>query len=175
MPKQRNDVQMTEAEVDGYLASQKIMTLATIGPSGAPHQVAMSYGLVDGLVVWWGYEKSQKVVNLRRDPRMSILVESGERGAEVKGVAISGTADIRTDPEYVLGIAGPAIFSQMRGQEVDGGVQEFLDKAGAKRIAVIVRPTRIRSWDHTKLNDYWLGKDPTAAGRAKAAESAPAR
>jgi hypothetical protein len=175
MAKERSNVEMTPQEVRAYLGSHRIMTLATIGREGVPHLVAMSYGIVEDKVVWWAYEKSQKVVNILRDPRLSVMVESGERGSEVAGVCITGRAEIIRDRDYVIGVAGPAIFAQMRDQEVDETAEEFLAKAGRKRIAVVVHPERVRSWDHSKLNDYWLGKDPAAGIQTKLAREAAER
>jgi PPOX class probable F420-dependent enzyme len=159
VPKSRDEIRMTQSEVADYLREQKIMTLGTIGPDGVPHLVAMSYGLLDGSIVWWSYAKSQKVVNVTRDPRVAVLVESGARGEVLKGVSITGVAEIVRDPEFVVQKAGRAIYAQMHGR-TDTEAGSFLARVGDKRVAVVVRPTRIRSWDHSKLQDYWLAKGP---------------
>jgi hypothetical protein len=103
--------------------------------------------------VWWGYEKSQKVVNIRRDPRSTVMVDSGDHGYALKGVSITGRSEIVTDRDFVVGIAGPAIYSAMRHKEVDAETMQYLEGVGAKRVAVVLQPTRVRSWDHAKLNN----------------------
>lgn len=151
MPKRRSQVEMTEQEIATYLGQHGTMTLATVGPDGSPHLVAMAYGLLEGNVVWWGYEKSQKVVNIRRDPRSTVLVTSGASGRQLAGVSITGTSEVIADHQFVARVVGPVIYSSMYRCEVDAARQEYLDKIAAKRVAVVLHATRFRSWNHSKL------------------------
>src|SRR5437879_169366 len=75
---QRAQVVMTPEEIDGFLRAGRNMTVASLGPDGHPHLVAMWYGFVDGSICFETKSKSQKAVNLRRDPRVSCLIEDGE-------------------------------------------------------------------------------------------------
>ena len=88
----RGSVQMTEAEIEDFLAANMKVQVATVGPDGAPHLTTLFYVLEDGMLAFWTYGRSQKVVNLRRDPRITCLVEDGTDYAELRGVSIQGTA-----------------------------------------------------------------------------------
>ena len=78
MPSRRELIQMSEAERSAFLRSHKTMTIVSNGPGGYPHPMPMWFALdADGGVRMTTFRKSQKVMNLRRDPRVSLLVESG--------------------------------------------------------------------------------------------------
>src|SRR5205807_1052885 len=94
---QRAQVRMTDEEVASFLDQGRTATIASIGPDGFPHLVAMWYGLVGGKVYFETKAKSQKVVNLRRNPNVSCSVEAGESYDQLRGVAIEGTATIIDD------------------------------------------------------------------------------
>ena len=95
---------MSEAEVAAYLDDQRVLNVATNGPSGHPHVVAMWYAIVDGRPAFWTFAKSQKVVNIRRDPRITALVESGDSYSELRGVELVGTARLLEDFDEILAI-----------------------------------------------------------------------
>src|ERR1700736_1098684 len=98
----RDLIRMNDEEIRAFLEEQRILQVATIGKDGWPHLVAMWYVLINDQVVFWTYAKSQKAVNLRRDPRLTCLVEAGERYEELRGVQIKGQAVMSDDPETVL-------------------------------------------------------------------------
>ncbi|WP_040797489.1 pyridoxamine 5'-phosphate oxidase family protein [Nocardia higoensis] len=158
---QRAQIVMTDAEVGEFLESSRIATLATLGPGGAPHLIAMWYALIggereaDGTVralpeLWFETKaKSQKVVNLRRDPRITCMVEAGHTYDQLRGVSIEGTAEIVEDPDAIWKV-GVSVWERYTGpysEEMAPLVANMLHK----RVAVRVVPTRIRSWDHRKL------------------------
>ncbi|HZC07400.1 MAG TPA: TIGR03618 family F420-dependent PPOX class oxidoreductase [Ktedonobacterales bacterium] len=149
---QRDQIRMSEREVADYLAQGRSLAVATINPDGAPHLVAMWYALVDGKIAFWTYAKSQKAVNLRRDPRLTCMMESGANYAELRGVQISGRATLVEDPAQVRAL-GEAIYR--RNSSVAGALTpqqtQTIDKQAPKRIGVIVEPISIASWDHSKL------------------------
>lgn len=140
---------MTDAEVEAFLREPHHLQVATIGRDGQPHLVALWYGLVDGRVTLWTYGRSQKVVNLRRDPRLTCLAESGRRYDELKGVELVGRATILEDPTSVLA-AGRSVFDRYMGPYSDGD-RPRLERMSAKRVAVRVDVVRVVSWDHAKL------------------------
>ncbi|HEY3239285.1 MAG TPA: PPOX class F420-dependent oxidoreductase [Acidimicrobiia bacterium] len=144
----RDQVRMTDDEVREFLEATRTMTLATLGPDGRPHLTAMWYGLADGHVVFWSYRRAQKIVNLRRDPRLSILVEDGEHYGELRGVSITGTGVILEDPEDVLAVG--QLLLERHGPGGEASAQAAAATA-PKRVAVRVDPERITSWDHRKL------------------------
>jgi len=160
MPKQRDRVQMTAAEVTDMLAANRKVQLATINPDGYPHLVTMYYTLVDGKIAFWTYRTSQKALNLARDPRISCLVETGEAYFDLRGVQIQGTVDTITDPDaiYQLGLAiGNVMGNALAGAGPVGpaaagsAVNDYVANAARKRYGYIVEPHRVISWDHTKL------------------------
>src|SRR5438874_7585560 len=98
----RNQIRMNDEEIRAFLEEQRTLQVATIDRDGYPHLVAMWYVLINDEVVFWTYAKSQKAVNLRRDPRLTCLVEAGVRYEELRGVQIKGRAVISDDPTVVL-------------------------------------------------------------------------
>src|SRR6266480_5606707 len=105
---------MTRREVDEFLLGRHTMSLATINHDATVHLVAMWYGFLEGCVAIETKTKSQKVRNLRRDPRMTCMVEEGDRYEELRGVELVGTAEIIDDPArmYELGIS---VFERYQG------------------------------------------------------------
>ncbi|HET9110482.1 MAG TPA: TIGR03618 family F420-dependent PPOX class oxidoreductase [Ktedonobacterales bacterium] len=153
---QRDQIRMTEQEIAAYLEQGRTLAVATINPDGTPHLVAMWYALVDGNVAFWTYAKSQKAVNLRRDPRLTLMMESGATYDQLRGLQISGRATLVEDPEQVLAL-GEAIYR--RNSSVDGTLtpqqMQTIARQALKRIGVIVEPISIASWDHSKLGGAW--------------------
>lgn len=145
----RDQIRMTDEEVDAYLREVQTMNVASIGPDGAVHLVAMWYGFLDGKPAFWTYGRSQKILNLRRDPRITCLVESGERYEELKGVELVGTARIVDDREQVLAI-GASVFDRHTGPYTDEA-RPIIESVGAKRVGVVVEVAKVVSWDHSKL------------------------
>jgi len=140
---------MSDAEITEFMARSRIATLATIGPNGAPHLTAMWYAVIDGELWFETKAKSQKAVNLRRDPRVTCLLEAGQTYDQLRGVAIEGHAEIIDDPDKLWAV-GVSVWERYTGpyrEEVRPAVEQMLNK----RIAIRVVPERLRSWDHRKL------------------------
>jgi PPOX class probable F420-dependent enzyme len=146
---QRAQIVMSDAEITEFLQRSRIATLATIGPNGAPHLTAMWYALIDGEVWFETKAKSQKAVNLRRDPRITCMVEAGQTYDQLRGISIEGHAQIIDDPDklYAVGVSVWERYTGPYSEEVRPFVEQMLNK----RIAVRVIPDRLRSWDHRKL------------------------
>lgn len=139
---------MTPAEVDAFLDGQKTLIVATIGRSGLPHLAPMWFAVLDGEIVFCTDRKSQKIVNLQRDPRCSVLAEAGETYDQLRGVHMEGVAEFTPD----LGRVVDAVVARNFGEVGDSDAErEALRKAMSRRVAVIFRPTRTASWDHRKL------------------------
>src|SRR5580693_2571874 len=107
---QRATIKMSDAEIEAFLHERHAMSMATIGPGGRIQVVAMWYGFLDGDIAFETKAKSQKVLNIRRDPRMTVMVEDGESYEELRGVELSGTASIIEDPDELWKI-GLSVFS----------------------------------------------------------------
>ncbi|MDP1820305.1 MAG: PPOX class F420-dependent oxidoreductase [Acidimicrobiales bacterium] len=146
---QRSQITMDDAEVAQFLEEQRVATIATIGPTGHPHLVAMWYAVVDGDMWFETKGKSQKVVNLRRDPRISALVEAGHTYDTLRGVELEGSAEIVEDPDALWAV-GVSVWERYNGpysEEVKPLVEFML----TKRVAVRIRAERSRTWDHRRL------------------------
>lgn len=145
----RDQIRMTEAEVAELLRGRHTLQVATIGPTGHPHLVAMWYGFHHDKVSFWTYARSQKVVNLRRDPRMTCLVEEGAEYAELRGAELVGSGTVLDDPEAVQAV-GESVYARYTGP-VDDGARAVVAAMAAKRVAVVLETERVVSWDHRKL------------------------
>jgi len=145
----RDQIRMTDEEIRAFLEEGRTLQVATIDRDGAPHIIAMWYVLIDGEVAFWTYAKSQKIVNLRRDPRLACLVEAGEQYNELRGVQLKGLAVI-SDDRAVVQRVGEAIWQRYIGP-LDDGARQAVAIQGAKRVVVFVKPEQVISWDHRKL------------------------
>ena len=151
MPKRRSLVAMTEEEQEAYLREGHTLQVASIGASGHPHLVAMWYALLDGKVAFATYEKSQKVINLRKNPKISVMLESGETYDQLRGLVIEGTARII---EGNIPLAAQVMMtsgSRKPGEFITAEPNEGALKRASKRVIVVVEPEDIYSWDHRKL------------------------
>jgi nitroimidazol reductase NimA-like FMN-containing flavoprotein (pyridoxamine 5'-phosphate oxidase superfamily) len=148
--KKRNQVEMSDSEIEEYLRANKTVMLASQGPGGRPHVVPMGYRLEPGCVVsMTGFGRSQKVKNIERNPEISLLVESGDVYEELCGVLIYARAELIYDAE--------AIVNTLRAmsQDVKYGKEQALTEtvvATAKnRVLIRCVPEKFISWDHSKL------------------------
>jgi PPOX class probable F420-dependent enzyme len=148
---QRAQITMTDDEVTAFIERSRTATMATNGPSGVPHLIAMWYGVIDGKIYFETKAKSQKAANLRRDPRIAVMIEAGTTYDQLRGVSVEGTAHLiedTEDPEYWA--AAVSVFERYNGPYSDE-MKPFVDIMMNKRIVVRVDPERVRSWDHRKL------------------------
>lgn len=157
MSNRRTLIQMTPEELDAFLAAEMKVQIATIGKDGAPHLSTLFYAMHHCSLAFWTYGASQKVVNLRRDPRMTCLVEAGQAYDQLRGATLYGTARIVDDHDEVLRVGG-RVAARMAGRpeesfdpDADPQVRAGLEQAGRKRVAVIMDATRAVTWDHRKL------------------------
>ena len=104
-PKRRDLIRMTDDEIDEFLHGRRTMNVATFNHDGTIHLVAMWYGFYEGNLVFETFAKSQKVLNVQRDPAFTILVEAGDQYEELRGVEIVGEARVVEDPAEVMEIA----------------------------------------------------------------------
>ena len=151
MAKRRDAIKMTTEEIDEFLHGRRVMNIATYNHDGTIHLVAMWYGFTaDGRPAFETFKKSQKVQNLRRDNRITALVESGDVYEELKGVELVGTAEVTEDQDVLIPIAVNVVERYMEG--VTDADKEGVAKMMARnRAAIVINVDRIVSWDHTKL------------------------
>jgi PPOX class probable F420-dependent enzyme len=134
---------MTAEEVAEFLARHRKMQMATLNPDGSVHLVAMYYVVRDGCLAFWTYRASQKARNLARDPRVTCLVEEGGEYFDLRGVQVRGTVEPIDDVASVGRLVAGAV--------VPSAVDDYVAHAARKRVAYLVRPGRVSSWDHRKL------------------------
>ena len=146
----RDMIRMTEAEVESYLTSGRDLQVASINADGTPHLVTMWFALVDGDLCFWTYGRSQKIVNLQRDPRVTVLVADGDVYEQLRGVSVAGTATVIEDRDEVNAI-GEAVFEKYWMPITDEAVREGVHAMGAKRLGVRISLDKVVSWDHSKL------------------------
>jgi PPOX class probable F420-dependent enzyme len=150
--KKRSAVAMSEAEIEEFLAGDMKVQVATIGPDGTPHLTTLFYVLDEGRIAFWTYGSSQKVKNLRRDPRITCLVEDGEDYFELRGVSIRGEAQIVEDYEQVKTF-GARMTQRMAGDADLGELgDQIVEQQARKRVVIVVEPGKVASWDHRKMS-----------------------
>jgi PPOX class probable F420-dependent enzyme len=154
---QRSQITMSDQEIADYLVRSRAATMATVSSTGSPHLVAMWYAVIDGEVWFETKSRSQKAVNLRRDPRITVMVEDGHTYDTLRGVSLEGTAEIVEDPDLLWQV-GVSIWERYNGPYTDD-LSPLVEFMLHKRVAVRVDTERVRSWDHRKL-----GMDPIALG-----------
>lgn len=160
---QRAQIVMTPAEVAGFLARSRTATVASIGPDGMPHLVAMWYGLIGDAIYIETKAKSQKAANLRRDPRMVVMIEAGTSYDTLRGVSLEGSGVIIEESggeEYWA--AARSVYERYTGPYTEDA-RPVLEFMMSKRIAVRLVPQRVRSWDHRKLGMDPLGTTGSTA------------
>ena len=158
---QRAQITMTPEEIATFIEQSRTCTMATVGPAGTPHLVAMWYAVVDGQIWFETKGRSQKVVNLRRNPAITVSIESGLTYDALKGVSIEGQGVIVDDPDALWKV-GVSVFERYNGPYTEE-MKPFVEIMLNKRVAVRVDVERVRSWDHHKL-----GMDPMPLGGSTA-------
>jgi len=122
--------------------------LASHNPSGDIHLVPLWYVVREGVPWCWSYARAQKIRNLERDPRVSALVELGDRYDELRGLLILGRARLERDPAVVRAL-GEELLARY-GMPAPAQAEAMLASA-TKRVALAIEPERTVSWDHRKL------------------------
>jgi PPOX class probable F420-dependent enzyme len=145
----REQIRMSDSEIDAFLEGRHTMNVASFNHDGTIHLVAMWYAVVEGRPVFWTFGKSQKIRNLERDPRITLLVETGDEYAELTGVEMVGRGEVITDHDEIMAI-GEAVYVRYFG-EINDEIRPFVHASGAKRLGVRVTVDNVVSWDHRKL------------------------
>jgi PPOX class probable F420-dependent enzyme len=153
----RKDISMTDTEILEFLTEgSKVLQVATIGKDGMPHLAPMWYVMDGDRIVFRSFTKSQKIVNLMRDPRLSVLAEEGDSYAELRGLSIRADAELIVDPSYIVETyrkltAKYAFFDDGPTEVPAEAAEATFGPFAPKNTAVIVNPITTASWDHRKL------------------------
>lgn len=150
----RAEIQMTEQEIAAFLEEERVAIATTMGPRGWPHSMPLWYLIRDGNILTWTFRKAQKVKNLERNPKATILVEAGyDQYGELRGVMFECEAKIHDDLDVVVEFA-----TGMTSRYVPGGgeptpeVVEVYRAQAPKRVVIEFTPVHTISWDHRKLS-----------------------
>jgi nitroimidazol reductase NimA-like FMN-containing flavoprotein (pyridoxamine 5'-phosphate oxidase superfamily) len=142
---------MTSAEVKAFLETEKTAQVATIGPNGRPHLVPVFYVTRGNAIATWTYAKSQKVRNLQRIPQATVLVESGDTYAELRGVSMECDVRIIEDLEQIAAIGQQLTQLSVPDVDVATAATQFVRIQAQKRVGLLFTATKVISWDHAKL------------------------
>jgi PPOX class probable F420-dependent enzyme len=151
VPSRRAQIELSEVERRELIDSERIVAVASFGPRGWPHLMPLWYVPRDGEIWIYTYAKSQKVRNLERDPRATLMIETGHAYLELRGVEIEAEAEIHRDLETVLALAKEVTVRYAAGIGSVDPDAAALEAQARKRAAVRFRPIRVASWDHRKL------------------------
>jgi PPOX class probable F420-dependent enzyme len=156
MPSRRDQIKLTDEEERELIETERIVVVASHGPQGWPHAMPLWYVPRDGEIWTWTYAKSQKVKNLERDPRATLLIETGTEYSELRGVQIEAEAELIRDLDPIVEFAKELTVRYSDGIEsVEGDAEDGLRAQAPKRVVIHFRPRRIASWDHRKLGGVY--------------------
>ncbi len=148
----RAEIKLSPDEQRELVETERVVIVSSVGPRGWPHSMPLWYVPRDGELWIWTYAKSQKVRNLERDPRATLLVETGYEYTELRGVMIEADAEIHRDLETVSEFGKQLTVRYSEGIEsVEGDAAAALQAQAAKRVAIHFHPRRTATWDHRKL------------------------
>jgi PPOX class probable F420-dependent enzyme len=156
VPSRRDQIKLSDDERDELLATERVVVVSSHGPRGWPHMMPLWYVLRDGEVWVWTYAKSQKVKNLERDPRATLLVETGVEYGELRGVMIEAEAELIRDTDQIVEFGKELTIRYSEGiDSVEGDAAAALVAQAPKRVAIHFRPKRVATWDHRKLGGVY--------------------
>ncbi|MED5276838.1 MAG: pyridoxamine 5'-phosphate oxidase family protein [Actinomycetota bacterium] len=146
----RDLIRMTDEEMRHFIEEQKSLQVSCMGPDGWPHLTTLWFAVVDQKIVFETYTRSQKILNLQRNPNITVLLEDGLVYEELRGVMIKGNAILESEPEEVEKYA-KAVMLRNQPEYGEELLSEAAKQMSLKRTAVIIEPNEVITWDHTKL------------------------
>jgi PPOX class probable F420-dependent enzyme len=152
MASRRDQITLSDAEQAELLGSERIVVVSSNGPRGWPHSMPMWFLVRAGEIWTWTYGKSQKVRNLERDPRATLLVEAGTEYLELRGIQIEAEAELIGETPQVAEFGKQLTVRYADGiDSIEGDAAAALEAQAAKRVAIRFKPVRTATWDHRKL------------------------
>ena len=129
---------LDDARVQQFLASKQTAVLATVQADGAPLAMAMWFLHDPGALLMLSEAHTQKVRNLRRDGRVSVVAEAID---PVRGVAVQGHAEFVDDGAERRALIDrfhakyPRLQGLWKGRAMP-----------ADRVMFRITPARVRAW-----------------------------
>jgi len=152
MASRRDQITLSDSELAELLDEERVVIISSFGPRGWPHSMPMWFTVRDGEIWVWTYTKSQKVKNLERDPRATLLVETGEEYLELRGVMIEAEAELIRNPDTILKFGEELTIRYSDGiDSIEGDAATAMQAQAAKRVAIRFVAKRTATWDHRKL------------------------
>ena len=148
----RAEITLAPDEQCELIESERVVVVSSIGVRGWPHSMPLWY-VPRATGIWvYTYAKSQKVRNLERDPRATLMLETGHEYGELRGVEMEAEAEIHRDLDTVYEVARELTMRYSEDiSSVEGDAAEALRAQARKRVAIRFEPRRTASWDHRKL------------------------
>ena len=143
----RGEIQLSPDEQAAFLREPHKAALATVDSDGFPHVVAMSFLAKDGAIYMTSYAKAQKVLNARRNPKVAVMIETGQHYAEFRGVMIRGRCEVIEDPALVAATIREIQAKRAKGDAAPSGAVD----SAPKRVVLRIVPEKVATWDHRKL------------------------
>lgn len=155
MPSRRQLVAMSDEEVWGFINSQQTIQVASNGPNGWPHLVPLWFAVDGQRIILESFSKAQKVVNLKRDNRITLLFEDGhDQYEQLRGVMIYGRAhlvDGADDYDYVVKQHIKVLQRNNAMGLSEADIEAAVRGMAGKKTSIAVEIEKIASWDHRKL------------------------
>lgn len=150
--KRRDLIRMGDQEIWTFVASQKNAQVSTNGKDGWPHLTTLWFAMDEGDVVLETFTKSQKIKNLERDNRITVLFECVTEYEELKAVVIYGRAELIRDPDEVHRLHMAVLLRNNTRDYPQELLVEATRSMVHKKTAIRVKAERVVSWDHSKLD-----------------------
>jgi len=156
LPSRRDQIKLTDDEQHELIENERVVVVSSLGPRGWPHLMPLWYVPRQGEIWIWTYAKSQKVKNLERDARATLLIETGIEYGELRGVQIEAEAELIRDLDQIVEYGMEMTVRYSEGIEsVEGDAAAGLRAQAPKRVAIHFHPKRVASWDHRKLGGVY--------------------
>jgi len=152
----RKQIEMSPEEIVTFLEEERVAITSSIGPRGWPHSMPLWYVVREGTIWAWTFRKSQKIKNLQRDPRATVLVEAGHEYSELRGIQFETEAVLHDDLDLVVDFAEELTTRYAPGGEKPSpeAMEAFRSQA-PKRTVIEFKVVRTVSWDHRKLGGVY--------------------
>src|SRR5260370_42031405 len=168
----RDQIKLSPGEQPEFLRTAGKAALATLDKEGFPYVVAMNVVAREGAILMTSFGKAQKVINVRRNPKVAVMVETGRSYSDLRGVVIRGECEIIEDSAAVEATMR-AILGKSSGS---AGLGRGPLKSAPKRVVLKVIPRKVASWDHSKLGGHYYAEVPNlSAARAFAFAASSSR
>ncbi len=142
-------IMMTPEELDEFLTAQRTCRVATVSADGAPH-VSTLWFAWDGKSLWlYSITRSKRWADLRRDPRVAVVIDAGEEYGDLRGVEVSGSVEFvgeapRTGEPHSELVAVERLFARK-----NFGLEEM--PHDGRHAWLRLTPESTASWDFRKL------------------------